>query len=418
MKKLICTLLALTTVISLCACTNADDEYDRCDDENAGYTEEDLRDLPEAEITVPPAEPTEEEQTLIRDYVSNVVHLKEALAALSQQSAEYELNNIQHYYQTLQQIGSVEQWANTSAASSILSDYSDYEAGFDPATDWNLDAMLSGFTVLKDVKLSRSYVECDNMGNKENETVSCTWHYGADGKELMVSDEDEILFTIPNCISYVDYSGGFREYDEAGRLSKITTYSSENKIEQLCTFTYNENSKLVKMEFRSNTQTYEVSDFQYDEQGRLVRFEWDFNGSGKNPKAVVYTYNEDGTVAMVEKLTYVTNDNGERFVEYRDAMEYTYENGVAVSAVHTDQTYGTWINFSYGVFDTWLNYETVDNYTYTYDQAGRLVEEVCHHGNTLTYNTNGDLTNDCVSDVATTTYTTTYGDYIVYTPAN
>ena len=98
----------------------------------------------------------------------------------------------------------------------------------------------------------------------KTKSQTCSWHYNTAGQELLITDEDNILFSLPNCISHVDYSGGIREYD----------------------------------------------------------------------------------------------------------------------------------------------------------QAGRLTTEICHHGSTMTYNTDGKMTNEQGSDIATTTYTTVYGDYVAYTPAN
>ncbi|MBQ8796588.1 MAG: hypothetical protein IJZ56_00125 [Oscillospiraceae bacterium] len=414
MKKMICVLLALTTALSLCACGETNDDHDRRDDDR-DYAEETV--LENEEPTIP-AEPNEEEATKIRDYVSAVCYLKEAAATMTQQADPYKLDEIQGYYQTLMDIGSVEQWANTSTASMILSDYAEWEYAFDSDSDWDLEDVLSRFSVVKDVVLSRNKSTCDNMGNMETTHDKTSWHYNAAGQAVLVANEDEIPFSFAHCISYLDFSEGIREYDQAGRLSKITTYEGDGKILRLCTYTYNENGQLVGMALRENTQSYEIKDFRYDDQGRLTRVEWSYRDDGSQPHAINYTYNEDGTVAMVENMSYVTNDNGEHFVKTREAMAYTYENGVAVSGVYTDQTYGEWYNFSYGVFDTWVNFETIDNYTFSYDQAGRLTTEICHHGSTFQYNTDGDQVNERVSDIATTTYTTVYGDYIVYTPAN
>ena len=126
-------------------------------------------------------------------------------------------------------------------------------------------------------------------------------------------------------------------------------------------------------DYRDDDRDYAEGIREYDQAGRLSK---------------ITNYDNYQEVNMV--CTYSYNDNGEHFVKTREAMEYTYETGVAVSGVYTDQTYGEWYNFSYGVFDTWVNFETVDNYTFSYDQTGRLITEICHHGNTMTYNTDGN----------------------------
>ncbi len=402
MKRFACTLLALITAFSLCACDQDDDDRDRSSKKKQNAVEE------TTEETIPVAEPTDEEAEALEEYICAVSTLKTDAAQLSANPESYELRNIQELCQRVSEYAYATKWAKTDRAGSLLANYSGYEVPFDVNTDWDAEAVLAQFSVVKDVPLYRTEMTTDNLGNQSSPVERTSWHYNSNGLATLVTGEDNILLSLPDCIG-LNFSEGIREYDKDGRLSKITTYDGD-QIRMVCTYTYNENDQLINMTIRENTQTYEISDFRYDEQGRLSSIEWTLSAYD-DPHALIYTYNADNTVAMVENITYVTNDNQERFPEFRNAMEYTYENGVAVSGIYTNQSYGKWYNFSVGVTSTWVGNETIDTYTFSYDNAGRLVEEVATHGNTKTYNADGKMTNESAPYYASTTYTTVYGDY-------
>lgn len=402
MKKFACALLALITAFSLCACDNDDDDRDRSSKKKDKVVEE------TTETTVPVEEPTDKEADALYEYISAVCCIKSELARIQQDPSNYNADYIQEYCRKVQEFAYASKWAKTNRAADILQSNQHFDIPFDPETDWDSAAVLAQFTTVKDVVLYRTETTTDNLGNQSDANVQTYWHYNSKGQASQIIGEYNIPFSLANCIS-LSFSEGIREYDQAGRLVKITTYSGDTII-VVCTYTYNEKDQLVNMTIRENTQTYEISDFRYDEQGRLSYIEWTL-GAYDEPHALIYTYNADNTVAMVENITYVTNDNQERFPEFRKAMEYTYENGVAVSGIYTNQSYGKWYNFSVGVTSTWVGNETIDTYTFSYDNAGRLVEEVVTHGSTKTYNANGEMTNESAPYYASTTYTTVYGDY-------
>ena len=405
MKKFACALLALITAFSLCACDNDDDDRDR------SSKKKDKVAVETTEATEPVAEPTEEESEALEEYICTVSNLKTDAAALPENPEPYQLEYIQDHCHRLMEYAYATKWAKTERAAYLVSRYSGYDVPFDPATDWDPEAVLAQFNVVKDVALYRTEKRADNLGNESMPYKDVVWHYNAAGNTTYITNEDQILFSLADCIDGVEFSQGVREYDKNGRLSKITSYSGDT-IDRIATYTYNEKGQLVNLTIRENTQTYEITGFTYDEKDRLTRVDWSLY-SYDVPHAIIYTYNDDNTVAMVEHIDYVTNDNDERFIKHREAMEYTYKNGVAVSGTYCNQNYSEWINMKIGVTSTWVSYEDVDTYTFSYDNAGRLVEEVVTHGGRKSYNKEGALTNESVPSTAITTYTTVYGDYYV-----
>lgn len=429
MKKLLSLLLALVMIMSLCACTEleADDDDDReevvqkeddkkDDKENIG-NEDDQDVLQPTAPTEPaaPAEPTAEELEVLSDYrlivaklnsyiedetilydpsdfdlEGDCLHGKEALAAL---------------YALLQDMDAVDKWAGTEYAN-------------DESVNWNRQEVLDSFTILENVKLKYTKTDVDNLGNNKGTIQLNRWYYYENGQIKQITNEEDTvrIHVGTGHTNYVNYASGEREYDAEGRLTKITRYNGEEIVE-ICRFTYDDQGKLIKQEVQDNTSVWEINDFTYDEAGRLVRFTMPFGYSDQIVE-MAYIYNEDGTLAAEQKNTYVTNDNGEKFIKTRYSMEYEYDAaGKLAAGTYKEQTYLETFNLSVGTVATRLWQEKVDRYVYTYDADGRIVTETGTIGGLEFYKEDGTSDGTVPSSVATTTYQTVYGDYYIYNPA-
>lgn len=441
MKKLLSLLLALVMMMSLCACGETDDydddedrdeiveeDDDKKDDGKFPFwgdkDDEDQDDTGDGDVEVPPinlpepsvpVEPTSEEWEEIYDYsqivstLNNYVEYQTIMYDPVDFGLEgdivFDAEALSAYYAMLQDLDGVDKWAGTEYAN-------------DETVNWNRQEVLDSFTVLKDVKLKYTQTEVDNLGNNKGTIQRSRWHYYENGQiKQVTSEEDTVRIHIgTGHTNRVNYASGDREYDAEGRLAKITLYSGTDIVE-VCTFTYDEEGKLIKQVVQDNTSQWEINDFTYDENGRLVKYTLPFGYSDQIVE-MAYTYNEDGTLASEQKNTYVTNDNGDKFIKIRYSMEYTYDaEGKLASGTYKEQTYGEKFSLMSGTTATYLWHQKVDQYAYTYDADGRIVTETATMGSTEYFNDDGTPNGSTPSSVATTTYETVYGDYCIYNPA-
>ena len=421
MKKLLSLLLALVMMMNLCACGEIDTSDDNDKKGNGGLLqekddEEGGEKLPGEETDIPeetlPAEPTDEEKHLLYCYMSIVTDLDNYVTSgrITYERDVYDgvrgmLEGeaaLSACYKLLQSMDAVDKWAGTEYA--------------DADINWDRQAVLDSFTVLEDVKLRYVRVDEDNLGNKGGEQILCEWKYYEDGQIKQITEEENLVRVHmgTNQNGYVDYASGEREYDDQGRLVKITRYDRGNVVE-ICEFTYDEQGKLIKQLVRQNTSQWEIDDFTYDEEGRLVRFTLPFGGDDGFLE-MVYTYNEDGTLAAERKDDYAVTKDGEKILLYRYLMEYGYDTtGKVISGAYTQNEYHT---CAPGASDTYLRRTQTDTYVYNYDAEGRLVTEVATIGDKIEFDVDGESIATQPSNFATSTYETVYGDYCLdYNPA-
>lgn len=432
MKKLICMFLSLATVLSLCACGKQEEEdtdTKKKSKKSDKQTEAAANSAPttpfddmmptEATDSTIPAEPTEEEQDMIYNYYSAVRTLN-SVAKASKDTKEYSsnLDNVQYWYNKLLEFEDMQKWANTYYAAKLCID-SDPEF-FNPETDWDLQAVLAKFTIIEDVILRYEQITTDHLGNITDTRDLCQWHYNTDGNAKFITGEAKhtILELVGESNSET-YRDGLREYDEAGRLTKITEYRYDS-IYSIVTFTYDAEGKLIKQEKKMNTSGWAIDDFTYDAEGRLTKATWapHPNTISDEVYEMVYTYNADGTLAKEEKNVYDLTNTGERVIEAYSSVEYTYENGKLASNIYTEKEYNITSSYSQGVTGSWLSNVYTATRTYTMDDQGRVSQEIVIPGDTIYYTATGDVQSTHQPSIASYTCNTVYGDYIVYTPAD
>ena len=410
MKKLFYMILALILTLSLCACGQDATSNTNATTANPGSST--TATTTAAPTTTAPAIPTEEQQAQMVQYVQAVAELNDA-------------TNFQDIQKKLTQLAALPNfsiWADTeyaaAAISAVRQENSALAKLFKTESDWDRDTILARYDVVKNVYLGHSVIAEDNLGNTTgNDSLYYTRRYSADGKLSNISRSLSFGNYLDNTWDnfklsdiYGSYFDPFRifadnanepEYDEAGRLTKLT-YRHNGTVKALFEISYNKDGTMSKVVKKENTKETEYT-FSYSQDGRVVTFTSFYI-------IIVYTYNEDGTLAKEEYKRY-NRDLGETMEEAyltEDArIIYNYDaNGHLTSADYKLEVYS--------------GYKLRDEsaaYTFTTDDAGRVTQVVEIPGDTIHLNHKGDET-VVTAQYAKITYQLYYGDYFVEKAAN
>lgn len=397
MKKLICVFLMLTLAMSLWAC---------------GQT------APETEATprkpAANAEPTQEEKSLLKSYVQTVNDLNHA-ARKSAREPQGNPKDVQKAWEQLfaLDLDTVSMWAETTWAQWAYTQCRE-PSYFRFPEDFDCEAVLARFEKVEDVKLRYTTTTVDHMGNVSNALDNSAWHYGANG-ELRYAEKEfvsdpmavEWIHTTDSAFDYHRRDGQAYEYDEAGRIAKISYYSGSN-VSVARIFTYDGEGKLITQTAKANTQE-RVYQYSYDGQGRLtkVRCEHPALGSVTCIHETLYTYNAAGK-PVKEELTLSIAKSTKTEITNRYIREYGYDAaGKLATGTYTEEE---WIT---GLKNEVMK-QRVDQYTYELDAQDRVVRTIVIPGDTM------HLPGNKVSakaNYAQIISETTYGDYYIYTPA-
>ena len=363
MKKLICVFLMLTLAMSLWAC---------------GQT------APETEATprkpAANAEPTQEEKSLLKSYVQTVNDLNHA-ARKSAREPQGNPKDVQKAWEQLftLDLDTVSMWAETTWAQWAYTQCRE-PSYFRFPEDFDCEAVLARFEKVEDVKLRYTTTTVDHMGNVSNALDNSAWHYAAGGflryaEKEFVSDPMAVewIHTTDSAFDYHRRDGQTYEYDEAGRIAKISYYSGSN-VSVARIFTYDGEGKLITQTAKANTQE-RVYQYSYDGQGRLTKVRCEHPAlSCTCIHETLYTYNAAGKLAT---------------------GTYTEEE---------------WIT---GLKNEVMK-QRVDQYTYELDARDRVVRTIVIPGDTMHLPSNKV---SAKANYAQIISETTYGDYYIYTPA-
>ena len=268
MKKLIALTLVLVSMLSLAACGG---------EENAtvvpvipGILDNEMQaTIPTDTTPVVPAEPSEEEVAALEEYVS----IERSLSGGNNpgiHAGDVYLTGQEAYaycYERLCQLSAVDKWAD----SEYVSRY-DIEDG---KVNWNREELISNFTLVEDKWLSYSATTTDHMGNVKDMGVQFDGvTYYADGKLATLTGEAGLpgVRYWDNTAPYTAGKIGYREYDESGKLAKITYYNGED-VYLVRSFAYDESGKVTVETAKDNSNEREYL-YTYDEQGRLACITW------------------------------------------------------------------------------------------------------------------------------------------------
>lgn len=418
MKKLIALTLVLMTMLGLAACGESKQPAIIYPNVNGGNVATTPSQPTQPEETLPPAEPTEEDIAALDEYV----YIAESLERydsyntfgiyaddvyLSGQEA------FEYCYKRLGELSTIDKWVGTEH----LSQYN-YE---NENINWDREELLSRFAVVEDKWLSYSKYTVDHMGNVSDSRVEYDGvAYYADGKLASLKKENE-LPGVRHWDTTAPYTGGeigYREYDEEGKLSKITYYMDEN-IYLVRTFTYDEEGKVILETAKDNQREKEYT-YTYNEDGLLSSITWVggfWSDSTDYGYSVSYVYDEEGRIARAERKTVHHLNSGYSVTEYINIQEYAYdENGNLTGGTYTQQDWG-YRSHGFGTnatYDEYVDYETKDQYTYTLDEEGRVAEVLMIPGAKI-YRPGTDKEKVSVKpSYAEIHYTVEYGTYYIY----
>ena len=176
MKKLFCMILAIIMLMSLCACGEKPSDHGP-NDSSVNETGTNQKPQDEIQETTVPAVPTEEEKEVLETYVRTVDSLNREAAKLKEEPYS-SLDVIQEKRTELLalDLDTVSKWAGTEWAQwaydeSGEPDYFSFPAEFD------CEAVLSRFTKVENVKLSRNKTAIDSLGNASGPEEDAVWDY-------------------------------------------------------------------------------------------------------------------------------------------------------------------------------------------------------------------------------------------------
>lgn len=338
MKRIMAILLVLVMALGLCACGS--DRYKKYEHilamlENGNYDGaisaiEQIKANPNAGQSngnKPSGNPTDEELKLIMQYNSicsylqggeeNMhygVYVQETSDTLRDQEA------LRFCYETLEKLEAVDKWIGTVHA---------YQGGL------SRQELMDKFTMVKDVPLWIERTGLDQMGNTF-ENQQGLWEYYENG--LIRRYEDNHPIQHLNNSRYYEWI-----YDEDGKLVKKEYRSSDNKLESLITYFYDDQNRISKEVFKSNSGETEYL-YSYDDKGNLARITW------SEYDYIAYTYDDAGNLIREEK---------HRSYDDPSIMTYTYDaQGKLVSGVYKYYYYPGTVE---------------DQYEYTCDDKGRVL---------------------------------------------
>ncbi len=401
-KRLMILALALVMVLSLCACggNDRDDDDDDDDDDKGssfwnGKPTEPTDDgstypiVTEPLPTEPPV-PTAEEQALLDAYAEIV---------------DFKLNISDYYQEAYEQLTTmdltvIDKWMGTEY--------------LDPAINWDYNTILAGFTVLENVKLEEHEFTTDHLGNESERYYYVSWEYNEDG---LVCNDWNGSFAISYGADLLTRprfdKNGQRQYvfDDNGRITGIRYGRGSDDdftVEYLLTYVFDENGNIVEEVLTDTSGNSKHIYHTYNEKNQRV--ETRDQTLSSYLYIDTYTYDDAGNLIGYEYSHYIAWNNK---LFSKDIWEYTYDaNGILVSAT---RRYEQWAeDFWTGNF--FMDKHQTDLYTFTCDAEGNILQADVTYGDIFTSDNGTEYTSKQPSN-PTSKVVFTYGDYVIYTPA-
>lgn len=418
MKKLLALILALTAVLSLCACDK--DTPAPTEDENTPTISSDPTDpsIPEptdpADPTNPsepeepeePQEPTDEEWEALEDYYRYVYILEHSdghsVDSVYDSETGRELKGaaaLNHIHEKLTKIDGnmVDQFLGTA----YLEEVHHYEE----ALALPYQTVMSRFQAQENMLLYTTKTTTDRMENTVTRDPAYA-DYDADGKEKYPIN---YIFWDMQALEPVNPSQRYDledctpeyTYDEGGKITKIK-YVSNGRTLCIVTPVYDDAGRRVQDTVTSNTDEQKIL-YGFDDNNRVVSVRWaDFYSWGADSWEILFTYDAQGRVATVAKTLYEYGYNFGRPKE-TDTVSFSYDDqGNVIRAEHT------WTDFVQG-------YQKTDVYSVTYNEQGLVHTTAIDHGDTI-WTRSGTVKEQPTYE--TTLVENTYGTLYFYNPGS
>ncbi len=393
MKKLLCMILALIMVLSLCACGQENPS-------NNDNTNNQTNQNGENNGNGATGEPSEEIKSMMSSY--EVIAAKLKGYANGEEIYSYVDDHevvggaaLSHLYQRLTDMQELDAWYGSA-----------WMPKDDPDTEWDRQKLLAGFTVLENQLLNQSCVVTGHTGDTKTYDNAYVWEYNTDGTVANVGFVDMIhnelypfWLEIPSQLFFELYRRDGKDYyestcsisygyDENGRLTQIKRHATtQEKTKFLFAMEYDSDNKWVKansVNEEGNKINYTLT---YDAQGRLTQVEADSNTM--YVYCFKYTYNDNGQLLQADGY----DENG-----LSRSYKYTYDADGKLTKVEYDDSWKTWPES--GKVEV----------TFTYDDQGRPA--------TATYSEGViSLDNGNTYEYSKVEFQYVYGDYCTYAPA-
>lgn len=409
MKKLLCVILVLIMVLSLCACgqekPNNDNNANNQTNQNGGIQGEDGNNDPE---------PSAEELKMMEKYKDIAYSLKNYTG-----SPDFSYDNgttwvhgadaVKAIYDDLCELEALDKWYGSA-----------WMPENDPETNWNRSALLSCFSVQKDKLLSQDVVLTTLVAETRDYKNCFTWSYDADGKVTSVRWNTKIyesfipfVYGLENEVFYdllladgAETKGADYIYDEKDVLTQIKVLgyvddtddnraNGTTKTQILITLEHDTNGKLSGAKWTEWQGAKGNISFTYDAQGKLTQVVRQ-SENDTLPYTYRYSYDVNGNLSEIE------HERLRKYANYGKDIHVTY----TLSTAEDGSVSGKVSN--YGVFMVGLARSGKDkDIALSYDAQGRLISAV--HGTELTA---------CDEiECSKVEFSWNYGDYYIYTPA-
>ncbi len=419
MKKLLCALLAMITIMSLCACGK---------EENNDIGGNSL-----TETNTVLSEPTEEEQRAIRDYCAIVDVLNEYAETgkirVFDKNGD-KITNVQkalaYCYERLLELEGVEKWAGTEWAS-------------DETVNWNRQEVLDSIKVIEDVRLKEVRYNYDFVGNSNSGNVISIWEYNENGMvEYFYSEECYAIINFTTTpINYGAYSGnvlwdpakmGTYTYDASNRVVQLDKIDENGHIKATGIPTYDEDGNLTNVHITYWDGRTEEVDYFYDDQNRvekIVYIEDNDRSEDIYHRYFTYQYDENNNIIKHESWKEYDDIKFDGTVYHnivsKIAVDYSYDNnGWLSSAVLTEEKINNDTQGA-GVEKRGVVEAVIENHLeYTCDEKGNIETITIVWGDMID---TGEMDPSSAGEVMETprnpktVIEVTNGDYYVYKPA-
>jgi hypothetical protein len=299
----------------------------------------------------------------------------------------------------------VDQWVD------VIPDY------WDNACDWDRQAALARFTCLEDVPIRDDQAQFDANENCYFFTLS-EYGYDTQGRLTRRTNIGDVWSLIDYDVSDSLYNA-LLTYDENGVFSQLTDARYEGEaIHSVRVALYDDQGRLAGFQWHGDVNTG-VIQITYDDQGRIIMIESPAYPGAPDYTIARYRYDGNGNLVWEEKrffnasLAYPAEDAVENIVI---ETVYTYDaQGVLLSSVRTEENWDYSVYFDpvtgrweYGHF---LKFQTVDRYTFTFDDGARLKSILIANGDTyyMSGELSGQVAGEALSDF--TQIDVIYGQY-------
>lgn len=420
MKKLLCMILALIMVLSLCACGqekpnndnnqnaqgNVNDSQGNSENEEYDYSNE------------PPAEIWEkinrcdEIAAELKYYVENG-------------SIQYNVDNdifnavtgqaaLQLYYEELQELVAIEDWYHC-----------EWSNGFDFISQHTCPQdMLDGFSMLENVLLNLDCNLVGYTGDVEPYKNAFVFSYNANGSIAKVDWNHDLIdgFYPRDPVQYAfhsiatgDWYGAEYIYNENGVLTQVNIsgyvdndgdyyHNGEIKTHTLIALEYDAAGKLISATATDYNGEKYVFEYTYDNQNRVSEIRRNKTNVDKSVTTQLYScaYDDSGKLVSLEHTEYQTKTDGTvidtlaSFCNHiRDSITYSYDAAGKLTASNYKWTTSKNENEHYN-----------REFFYDYDEEGRILKATQGEGKLVSS-----------TEYAKAEFQYTYGNCYTYAPA-